>query len=401
MRESPYAIVLFGATGFTGVQAAQLLAQRGVNLAVAGRNPAKLEALRVSLGPVGERVGVIVADASAPESITAMVRQAGVVLNMAGPYARYGDPVVDAAVAAGVDYADITGETWWVRGLIDRHHERARQSGVRIVPMCGFDSVPSDLGAWMMVRALAAQGLATREVRGAFKGRGGLNGGTVASLMGGLDHLDALRDPVLLNPPEARGLALAPDETRARFDEALGIWVSPFVMSVVNSRVVRRSAALCAQRGLAYGPAFDYREGWDCGRDGRLSAMVGALGSQMMNLSGRLPGLRALVGRFAPQPGEGPSEAVRDSGFFRLRLVAVAEDGSFHYGEVRDQGDPGNRCTVKMACESAILLSETRGEGQPGGLLTPATAGGDALVARLRDAGMVLEQTAPPGSTAI
>ena len=104
---------------------------------------------------------------------------------------------------------------------------------------------------------LAAQGLATREVRGAFKGRGGLNGGTVASLMGGLDHLDALRDPVLLNPPEARGLALAPDETRARFDEALGIWVSPFVMSVVNSRVVRRSAALCAQRGLAYGPAFD------------------------------------------------------------------------------------------------------------------------------------------------
>jgi len=93
----------------------------------------------------------------------------------------YGDAIVDACVHQRTHYADITGETAWVRRVIDRHHVRAARDGTRIVPFCGFDSVPSDLGTLLVVRHIEQVcGARCVEVKGYFRMMGGFNGGTLA-----------------------------------------------------------------------------------------------------------------------------------------------------------------------------------------------------------------------------
>ena len=105
---------------------------------------------------LGQPVEVLVADSGDEAAIDALVRQCRVVASTAGPYAIHGRALVASAARHGVHYADITGETQHVRRVIDLHHATARQTGAKIVPFCGFDSVPADLGAVMMVGALRA-----------------------------------------------------------------------------------------------------------------------------------------------------------------------------------------------------------------------------------------------------
>src|SRR5690606_34652906 len=143
------------------------------------------------------------------ETVAAMVARTRVLPSTAGPFARYGAPVGEACVEQGVHYCDITGATPWVRGLNDRFDERAAAARTRIVPSFGYDSVPSDLGAWMVVDWIRRTwDQPTRRVLAAFSmGGGGLNGGTLASALAVAEagDLDLLRDPVLLNPPSRRG----------------------------------------------------------------------------------------------------------------------------------------------------------------------------------------------------
>lgn len=40
-----------------------------------------------------------------------------------------------------------TGEAWWVKRMVAEHHEAAVAAGVKVVHCCGYDSIPSDLGA--------------------------------------------------------------------------------------------------------------------------------------------------------------------------------------------------------------------------------------------------------------
>ena len=104
---------------------------------------------------------------------------------------------------------------------------------------------------------------------------------------------------------------------------------------------------------------------------------------------------RRVVRKLAPAPGEGPSREDRDGGFYRFRMLAEAADGRRAMGIVAEpNGDPGNRSTVKMMCESALCLVHSRaqlpGGSERGGVLTPATGLGQVLVDRLRAAGMTL-----------
>ena len=94
---------------------------------------------------------------------------------------------------------------------------------------------------------------------------GGLNGGTLASALNMLDSGEAQRidDPFLLNPPGSAPLRTAEhaDPVAPQFDADFDAWIGPFVMGPVNTRVVRRSAALLAAGGdPAYGADFRYQE---------------------------------------------------------------------------------------------------------------------------------------------
>lgn len=392
-------LVLYGATGFTGRVAARYLAAHappGLRWALAGRDPGKLEALRRDLDGPGAPSASVKVDAADAGAVRDMAARARVVASTAGPFARYSDPVVTACVEARTDYADITGETPWVRTLIERHHGRAGAEGTRIVPLCGFDSVPADLGAWMLVDAVRrAWDQPTRRVVSAFRLRGGgVNGGTVASALTLAESGDAaaLRDPLLLVPPAARGLVEdRPARRSAGRDGDLDAWLAPFVMSPINQQVVLRSAALAAERGRPYGPRFGYDEGLELRRAAAVAVSVGMrVGDRLMASSLG----RGLVRRLAPSPGEGPSEAAMTSGHVRLRLVAEAADGRRATGELACPGDPGNRATALFLCESALALALDREALPPGGgVLTPATALGGALLARLRRAGVTATTT--------
>src|SRR5690606_34393250 len=150
--------------------------------AIAGRDPARLDRVAVDTGADVER---IVADATDAPALAALAGATRVVVSTVGPYALYGSDLVAAVAEAGTDYCDLTGETQWMRRMIDAHSEAARSSGARLVHACGFDSIPSDLGVWHLQQQALEQ-FETPCVKVSMRVaamRGGASGGTVASMM--------------------------------------------------------------------------------------------------------------------------------------------------------------------------------------------------------------------------
>lgn len=394
-------VVLFGASGFVGRQTVAYFAQHAPALswALAGRSRDKLEAVRRRCGADG--AAVIVADAADGEALDRLAARTRVVLSTAGPFALHGSALVAACVRHGTHYVDITGETPWVRRMIDQHHDAALQHGARIVPGCGFDSVPSDLGAWYVAQALWQQhGERCRGVKACYSLRGGLNGGTLASALNLIDAGDRglMQDPFLLNPFGTAPAITAShlDPIAPHRDEDFDAWVGPFFMGPVNTRVVRRSAALTGHE--PYAPEFSYQEYLRFGRGARAAlaaATTSVVGMAAQGVLGFAAARRAAAA-LAPAPGEGPSEQAMDRGSFRCEFVGTGERGRVVRARVAASGDPGNRATTRFVCESALALvldtAALPGGPRHGGVLTPATAFGDVLVGRLRAAGTTFEQ---------
>jgi short subunit dehydrogenase-like uncharacterized protein len=369
MRE--FDIILYGASGFTGRQCVKYFAQNApqeVRWAIAGRD-------RVRLDRLAAGVPVFVADSLEATSIDEFVGRTRIVLSTAGPFQLYSDAVVDACVRLGTHYVDITGETLWVRSLIDRYHTRAAREGTRIIPGCGFDSVPADLGAaW-----IAGQIDEPLEVKAYYEYKGGPpNGGTVASGLqiassGAKERFD---DPFLLAPGTRRApRPLELDPTRAHYDPDAQTWTAPFVMGPINTRVVRRSCALLG-RDFAY-QEFSKSRG---SIEARATAAFGRVLSWMMNSNSG----RRMLKRLAPAPGTGPTEEAMDAGWFRCEFFARSADGRTIRGSISGKGDPANRITVKCVCESALSLAcDTSRLPDRAGVLTPATGIGSMLRERL------------------
>jgi short subunit dehydrogenase-like uncharacterized protein len=407
MDTRPIDVLLYGAGGFTGRLTVAEFARHappGLRWALAGRHRAKLEAARDAADGPGRPAEILEADSAKPETVDAAVARARVVLTTAGPFAAYGNPVVDACVRHRAHYVDITGETPWVADLIERHHAKAAADGTRIVPFCGFDSVPSDLGTLVVVEHLRSRGIGCGQVVSAFRLRGGVNGGSAATAVQLFESGQARRSghPFLLNGPGQPRLSREVflrerDPKGVRWSPELGRWLTPFVMSMVNTRVVRRSAMLAAEEGAPYGKAFSYRE-FMAARS-RTKALINVVGLASAQLALASP-LRPLVKRMLPKPGTGPSEESIRNGWFRLDFAATGEDGRRAYGLVKDQGDPGNAVTVKILCESALALAvegpKLPGGPGRGGVLTPATGLGQVLVDRLRARGMTLQASDTP-----
>ncbi len=402
MTKRDYDVVLYGASGFTGQQTVAYFAQHAppaLRWAIAGRNRDKLEAVQKSLNT---QANILIADSQDQAALDVIAARTRVMLTTAGPYALYGSGLVAACVRHQTHYVDITGETVWVRELIDRHHAQAAEDGTRIIPFCGFDSVPSDLGAYLMARHIQTKlGAQCREVKAYFQMAGGVNGGTLATAFNLYESGQAkqARNPFLLNPqPEISRETVQQnqDPTSARYDAGIGAWAAPFVMGRINTRVVRRSHALLSELNQGYGADFRYQEFMKFGGGalGWMPAVGMAAGGSLFELALASP-LRPLLKAALPAPGAGPSEKTMNEGWFRCELLGLADNGQQVRGVIKDHGDPGNRATVKFLCESALCLalqeSELPGGHERGGVLTPATALGEVLAERLRQAGMIIE----------
>jgi short subunit dehydrogenase-like uncharacterized protein len=374
MRE--FDVVLFGATGFTGRQAVKYFSRHApadVRWAIAGRNLQKLEALDAG-------VPAIVAHSADRASIDAFVRRTRIVLSTAGPFELYSDAVVDACVRFGSHYVDITGETLWVRSLIDRYHDRAAADGTRVIPFCGFDSVPSDLGATWVAQQLGD----TVEIKAYHELKGGTpNGGTVATAfrMMSSSARERLQDPFLLAPTIARSpRPIELDPTKAAYDRDVQAWVAPFIMGAINTRVVRRS---CALLGLN----FDYQEYLKT--SSAVQAYVMTAGGEGLKRLLEFSPVRRAMQRLSPKPGTGPSEQAMDEGWFRCGFFARAADGRTARATVSGQGDPANRVTVMCVCEAALTLAcDAERIPSRAGILTPSAGLGRPLWDRLSARGI-------------
>lgn len=402
-RTREFDLVLFGATGFTGRLVAEYLVKKrpALRWALAGRSLGKLERVRDELSalePSAKELPLLTGDSLDGAAMDGLARRTRVVCTTAGPYALHGSALLGACAEQGTDYCDLTGETHWVREMIDAHHARAAETGARIVPSCGFDSIPSDLGVLLLHEQLAARGgrLAEAHYR-VLRMKGGASGGTIAS---GLLAAERMKDPavrrVLANPyaldPEgAPRLPGQEDWLRPRRAPETGRWLAPFFMAAVNTRVVRRSNALL---DYAYGREFRYDEAVDVGR-GLPGLARAAATSAGMALSGvvRFAPVRKLAERFLPAPGEGPSREERESGSFEIELLGVGTSGERVRARVGAKQDPGYGATSWMLGESALCLAEDT-LPERGGLLTPASCMGMKLVERLRAAGMTFQAEA-------
>jgi short subunit dehydrogenase-like uncharacterized protein len=398
-------IALFGASSFVGRLCAEYLADSApedLRIGLAGRSRERLRELQDTLGARAAEWPLVIADTSEESSLAELAGRARVVATSVGPYRRHGLPVIDACARAGTHYADLTGEVLFMREAIDRFDAVASRSGVRIVHSCGFDSIPSDLGVLLLHQAVAADEAGELEdttlVVRAMKG--GASGGTVASLKGVLDDARSdgrlarlLEDPYALSPDREAEPDLGPehDLRGVEHDHDLGLWLGPFVMGSINTRAVRRSNAL---QGWAYGRRFRYREVMGLGSSALAAAQAGALAGGMAALTAGLAfsPTRAMLDRVLPSPGAGPGERLRERGFFRIEIHTRTSSGARYVCRVAAQGDPGYKATAVMFGESALCLAldEERLPARAG-VLTPATAMGDVLVARLRQAGQTFE----------
>jgi short subunit dehydrogenase-like uncharacterized protein len=397
-------VAVFGATGFTGRLVAGYLAAHapgGVRVGLAGRSEKRLAGVRAQLPPTASAWPLLIADSADPASLAALARAARVIVSTVGPYRRQGLALVEACAAAGTDYADLTGEVLFIRDSIDRCHQTAAGTGARIVHCCGFDSIPSDLGVLLLHLAASEDGPADLEdttlVVTALKG--GVSGGTLASMMGQLDEVRAdprlgqvVDDPYALSPDRAAEPDLGDerDLSRPSYDPALRMWLGPFAMAGINTRVVRRSNAL---QGWAYGRRFRYREttGFGSGPAAPLLGTAASVAFKSLEAGLAFGPSRALLGRLLPAAGQGPNDKTRRNGYFRIQVHTRAADGRRYMARVEAQGDPGYAATSVMLSQSALCLA-LDDDRLPGlaGVLTPASAMGAALIIRLSAAGLTL-----------
>ena len=406
-RSREFDVVLFGATGYTGSLIAEYFAKNygdsDIRFALAGRDRAKLEKVRSQLATTNAKAQtwpLVIVDAADANALNALCARTEVVATTVGPYGKYGAPLVAACVANGTDYCDLTGETVFIRDMIDAHHEEAKRTGARIVHCCGFDSIPSDIGVlFLQDEAQKRFGVQLSEIRFyTGKMRGGVSGGTIASMLHLMEErekrpgIDAiLKDAYALTPGE-RGDDRR-DQMGAGYVDELKQWSGPFVMAAINTRVVRRTNALLAYR---YGKHFRYSEamGTGAGAAGHARAIGMSLGlGAFFAVAAMPPARRFLAKQFLPKPGEGPTKEARDNGFFNVHLLGRGTTAS---GEVfklnaliAGDSDPGYGETAKMLGESALCLAlDGATLNVEGGIRTPASTMGTALLARLQKAGM-------------
>jgi short subunit dehydrogenase-like uncharacterized protein len=409
-------VVVFGATGVTGRRVAGYLFERagetGLRWAAAARDADRVARV---LGEIGVSAPeTIVADVADADSLAAMVSRTRVVLNLVGPYTLYGRPVIEACVAGGAHYADLTGELPFVREIVEDFHGPASQAGVKIVQVCGFEALPPDLLVALAAEQAGAQwgeGLAAVDLEAGFvpppglpRPSDGISGGTFQSLsaVAGADGAALITDPALLITDPAVAAAVrrvSPIELTPRRG-ARGAVIAPMSPApFINPAVIHRTAALKAAADGRPAEPFRYREGMAI--DGRAAsaparwAVAGALSATQVGLRAlararpavRRPIASALA-RVGPSSGFGPAAERLEGWRWTMTAFARTTGGRELELILQADGHPGYLATARMLGEAGMLLAEDAATPATAGCLTPASALGTGSAARFERAGV-------------
>ena len=406
-------VVIFGATSVTGRQVARYLSKRtastGSSWAAAARNPEKLDRTLADVGVEGATT--IAADVTEPASLRTMASRTKVVLNLVGPYTSYGRPVIDACIEGGAHYIDLSGEMPFVARTTRDVHILAEEAGVKVVQVCGFESLPPDLGVALAAKAAQdrhGEDLGSAEVAlrtlalppGVPRPSDMLSGGTMQSLAQaiGEDDAERLLDPSCMVFDEARceeirrasPISVAPRRT------ADGAVIAPMAPAAfINPAVIHRSAALDSP----VRPVFVYREGMAL--DGgaatlplRIAAACGLSAVQVATaaLTGARPAIRrgasAALVRLLPSSGFGPRPDRLEQWLWSMDVNAATTSGQPVHVSIEGDGHPGYLATARMLGEAGLVLAESGATPDRGGCLTPSLALGTDSAERFAAAGL-------------
>ena len=401
-EQRDYAVVLYGATSFVGQITAHYLAEflstnkdkggNTVTWAIAGRDEEKLNELQSKLA---SKVDIIIANSDDAASLDTMTEQTQVIISTVGPYLKYGEPLIKSCVSNGTDYVDLTGEAIFIKDMMDKYQEAAKQSGARIVNSCGFDSIPSDLGVYFTQKQAEAKfdsacDVIHMRVKAA---KGGLSGGTIASMATIFEEVGQdksrrkqVANPYLLNDDKNAPNVRQSNVSKPEYDSEHKRWLAPFVMASINTRIVHRSNQLL---GYEYGRDFRYDEAmWmKDGIKGKLTSY--ALSAGLLGFATAMmitPSRELLSKHVLPKSGSGPSEEEQENGYFDIRLFGKTANQETIITKVTGDKDPGYGSTSRMLSQAALCLAQDISkEAVGGGFWTPASAMGDKLLARLED----------------
>lgn len=385
-------LIIWGATGFTGQLVSEYINKKYSNTAlkwgIAGRNKEKVSVIAERLNIAKDRI--FIADCNDTESLIKLTSKTKVICTTVGPYAKYGSNLIEACIKTNTNYCDITGETQWIRKMIDKYHTRAKENKIKIINSCGFDSIPSDMGVFYSQKKLFEKtGKYASKINMRVAGaKGGISGGTYNSLSNVLEEarLDkevrkTLTNPYGLNPIDKQNGPDKGDLESVIFDKVSNSWIAPFVMAGINTKIVRRSHALI---DFKYGSDFSYDEATLSGK-GVLGQVKGYLSLIPIFLATRKKGsfIKNIVDYILPKSGEGPSESTRISGYYNLRFY-LTQQNKIYLSKVIGDMDPGYGSTSKMLAESAVCLALDK-TPETYGILTPSVALGDPLLKRLQE----------------
>jgi len=249
-----YDIVLYGASAFTGAYVLESFVKSEeygkLTLAIAGRSEQRL---RKTLKEVGELTGqnlsgipLIIADSSDEQQLSAMARQARVIINVVGPYRLYGEAVVKAAVENGACHCDISGEPAWLEQMQMKYGEEATRNGVFIVGACGWDSVPCDMGVnWLKqnFEGTLSHAETFPQIKSGPAGYS-FNAGTYQTLILGMwqaknDGLGRIRKAIMPERPTKSKFSRLPKRKMLWWNEAFQSYCLPFMGA--DKSIVQRS----------------------------------------------------------------------------------------------------------------------------------------------------------------
>ena len=398
-----FQLIIYGATGLTGKQTAiyinKFAKQHGISWAIAGRDEAKLQGMIAELGL--ELDGVVVADALDENALESMVKRTTALINLAGPYVIYGVNVIAQCAIQGVAYADLSGETLFVRDMIEQYGETAKKSGARIIPVCGYEALPFDLGCMFVADKFHKEHkqkptLVESIAQFHFDGKviypsDGISGGTWSSgvEMFKSDNLDGVTDPHILLGADRTWL---PEESQKykllknAFPHGGG-WLAPMVPQPwLNPAVIYRTQEIVRAGNSEVG--FTYREGMDTSGffpGDKLLKPFASVGMALMleaadmllklNTSTPRKMMGKIMEKVGPKSGHGAKPERLDLWSYTIEFKATDDSGNTASATVTGKGQPGYKSTADIIGQVGILLA-TNDERLPNraGILTPASA---------------------------
>ena len=390
MEKRKYDIVIFGSTGFTGGLVAEYFAQNvplnKIKWAIAGRNAEKLQSIKHKLQLLNaecEEIDILECNSEDLKSLEKVTGQTTIIITTVGPFALYGENLVQACVNTSTNYCDITGEPEFVKSILNKHDAVAKEKGIYIINCCGFDSIPADAGAYFTALQLPAN--ETKTVKGFVSSSGTFSGGTFASAIHAMSELG--KDFSLFRSKNKTKISvdLRPEKrisSKIYFEKDIHKWAVP--MPVIDPWMVMRTAKY---RKEVFGDNFEYAQFIAMPGLPQVIGLIGAVGTLVVGA--QIKPIKNLMLKYR-KSGEGPSKKERDKSYFNL--IFIGESETKKVKTKISGGDPGYTETSKMISETALTLLENfKKISLKGGVLTPAATLGNLLIEKLQFKGIKFE----------